>query len=709
MELTNGKMTSVNNNNGVDHSQSPRIQVTSSVETAFSDKTTPKAVCVRQLNLSYRNILSLRGTPGEVNYVLNGVNLDVPTGTIYGLLGPSGCGKTSLLRCVMGCLRPESGLVRVFGFKPGDRASGVPGPGVGYMPQDIALHNDLTIEEMLTYFGRIYFIDPSTLAARIDHLLAVLDLPEKTRLIINLSGGQKRRVSFASALIHKPRLLILDEPTVGVDPLLRDRIWRHLVKLTKEENATVIITTHYIEETRSADVVGFMRKGAVLSEDAPEKLMKRFNATGLEEVFYKLCTNQKRESKLITRKAMMTQQSTVLEDEYLTDQDRCPLPVPGRDDPVVKMAQPPESVIGQFILPIICLIMFCICIGGTPSNLPVAIVNQEDPPFLSEILLKHLNSYIITQVDYTDLDQALADVKAGKIWGVLHIKQNFSDAVTERVFFSEMDNATIDQSNVRLYADLTNKVLGITLDVVLTHTFEDFIGEAMVAMDYNPNLGKLPISLDQTVYGEFSKSDFFGVRDFAAPGFLIVITYSVSYALTALTLLLERLDQMFERNYASGISTTQIIVSILSTRFLFTSLGTTILLTMAIYLFDVPCRGPFWGGLLMLLLQSVAGMTNGMVISAIVPDFFICAAVSNGVLIFIFIISGVLWSLETLPYYVRWFSYIQPTTVPAESLRSLLTRGLGVTSSAVYPGYLISVTWIVIFFVVGVKIFKFQK
>ena len=420
----------------------------------------------------------------------------------------------------------------------------------------------------------------------------------------------------------------------------------------------------------------------------------------------------------------MTQHSAVLEDEHLTTSDKQPYQFPSHTTALSRWTdrydalcrkyltqtmRQPESVIGQFILPIVCLIMFCICIGGTPSHLPVAVINEEQPPYLSSILLKKMNSYILHKINYTDFDEAVNDVKAGKIWGVLHIKPNFSEAITERVFFADLDNHTIDQSSVRLYADLTNKVLGITLDVVLVHTFEDFISEAMTEMGYNPNLGRLPIRLEKTIYGEFSNSDFFGVRDFAAPGFLIVITYSVAYALTALTLLLERLDLMFERNYASGISTTQIILSILSTRFIFTSLGTVVLLVLGIFLFDVPCRGPFWGVLLMLLLQSLAGMTMGMVVSAVVPDFFICAAVSNGVLIFIFIISGVLWSLETLPYYVRWFSYIQPTTVPAESLRSLLTRGLGVTHPSVYPGFIITVIWIIIFFVTSVKIFKFQK
>ena len=120
----------------------------------------------------------------------------------------------------MGCIKPESGKITVFGYKPGSKESGVPGPGVGFMPQEVSLHDDLTIEEMLTYFGRLYFIPPKQLNQRIDSLLNILDLPEKTRLVGHLSGGQKRRVSFASALIHRPRLLILDEPTVGVDPVL---------------------------------------------------------------------------------------------------------------------------------------------------------------------------------------------------------------------------------------------------------------------------------------------------------------------------------------------------------------------------------------------------------------------------------------------------------------------------------------------------------
>lgn len=112
--------------------------------------------------------------------------MTVPEASIYGLLGPSGCGKTTLLRCVVGRLKPKHGQIKIFGFKPGEPGSQIPGPGIGYMPQEIAVYEDFTIEETLIYFGRLFRLDSRTLRERIEFLLAFLDLPHKTRLVANL-------------------------------------------------------------------------------------------------------------------------------------------------------------------------------------------------------------------------------------------------------------------------------------------------------------------------------------------------------------------------------------------------------------------------------------------------------------------------------------------------------------------------------------------
>jgi ABC-type multidrug transport system ATPase subunit len=133
--------------------------------------------------------------------------------------------------------------------------------------------------------------------AGVKKVLPSITHPKTVLNIFNFSGGQKRRVSFAVALLHNPELLILDEPTVGVDPILRQSIWLHLIQLSSEQNKTILITTHYIEEARQANVVSFMRNGKLLAEDSPSNLLEIYRLETLEQVFLKLC---RRDEKVIT-------------------------------------------------------------------------------------------------------------------------------------------------------------------------------------------------------------------------------------------------------------------------------------------------------------------------------------------------------------------------------------------------------------------------
>uniref|UniRef100_T1IX96 ABC transporter domain-containing protein n=1 Tax=Strigamia maritima TaxID=126957 RepID=T1IX96_STRMM len=204
------------------------------------------AVAVRQLYLSY-------GLGNSKVEILRGLNLCVETGFMYAILGPSGCGKTTLLRCIVGSLNAQKGLISVFGQRPGQRKSVIPGSGVGYMPQELALYEDLSIEENLNFYGCLHNIKNSELKSRIQYLIEFLNLPTGKRLAGQLSGGEKRRVSFAITILHQPPLIILDEPTVGMDPLLRESIWNHLQEMCVKGKVTMIITTHHVEEAIKAN------------------------------------------------------------------------------------------------------------------------------------------------------------------------------------------------------------------------------------------------------------------------------------------------------------------------------------------------------------------------------------------------------------------------------------------------------------------------
>ena len=218
--------------------------------------------------------------------VLKGLDMTVDSGSIYGLLGPSGCGKTTLLKVLLGFLEPKAGDVTV--------GAEIPGSGVGYSPQEIALYFDLSITETFLFHGRLHGMSSDKIAQRQSWLVDFLDLPDPNRPVGKLSGGQKRRVSLAVALLHEPKLLLLDEPTVGVDPELRARIWSHLQTIASE-GTSIVITTHYIDEAGKADRVGLMRDGILLAEDTPVNVMESQQANSLEDAFLTLCKREVKE------------------------------------------------------------------------------------------------------------------------------------------------------------------------------------------------------------------------------------------------------------------------------------------------------------------------------------------------------------------------------------------------------------------------------
>ncbi|XP_024080654.1 ABC transporter G family member 23 isoform X1 [Cimex lectularius] len=245
------------------------------------------AVCVRRARKTY-------GPKSNQHIILDNLSMTVPKGVIYGLLGASGCGKTTLLSCIVGRRRLNSGEIWVLGGRPGSRGSGVPGPRIGYMPQELALYGEFTILETMMYFGWIAGMKTKDIEIKTDFLLNLLQLPDRDRTVKTLSGGQQRRVSMAATFLHEPELLILDEPTVGVDPVLRQSVWDYLVELTTLKGTTIIITTHYIDETKQATTIGLMRGGRFLAEESPAELLQRYHSDSLEDAFLKLSIVQNR-------------------------------------------------------------------------------------------------------------------------------------------------------------------------------------------------------------------------------------------------------------------------------------------------------------------------------------------------------------------------------------------------------------------------------
>lgn len=215
--------------------------------------------------------------------ILNNVSLNIEKGQIYGLIGPSGAGKTTLVKMMVGMEQIDEGTITVLEHN-------MPHLGVlqdiGYMAQADALYVDLTGEENLRFFASLFRLSKNKQKERIAYAAKLVNLTDELqKKVAAYSGGMKRRLSLAVALIQDPTLLILDEPTVGIDPELRLSIWNELYRLKNEENKTIIVTTHVMDEAEKCDCLSMVRDGILLTSGTPKELMDFYQVSRLEDVF----------------------------------------------------------------------------------------------------------------------------------------------------------------------------------------------------------------------------------------------------------------------------------------------------------------------------------------------------------------------------------------------------------------------------------------
>jgi ABC-2 type transport system ATP-binding protein len=233
-------------------------------------------------------IAKLRKTYSNGLLALDGVSLEIRAGRFFGLLGPNGAGKTTLINSIVGLARPESGSVKVFGrdafqeFREARRM-------IGVSPQEINLDKFLTVEEVLLYHAGYYGVPKRKACERAEELLERFALAGKRKQRVNtLSGGMKRRMLFARALMHNPKILFLDEPTAGVDVELRYRLWEYIRELNRG-GLTILLTTHYLEEAEElCEEIALINEGTIVAQDTSTSLKERFGATNIEEVYLKV-------------------------------------------------------------------------------------------------------------------------------------------------------------------------------------------------------------------------------------------------------------------------------------------------------------------------------------------------------------------------------------------------------------------------------------
>ncbi|XP_015787589.1 ABC transporter G family member 23-like [Tetranychus urticae] len=676
---------------------------------------------------------------------LNHLTLTIPSGCIYCLIGPSGCGKTTFLKSLIGLIKVEFGSTLLYGYPLGHKHLLIPGSDLGYMPQEVALNDDLTIDEMLRYFVRLNKTISTTVRDKniqqnaeppinesivsgdnFDKHLDSLSLPCKSTLISSLSGGQKRRVSFLCSLLNNPKLIILDEPTVGCDPLVICSMWDLLHKITASKQSTIIITTHYLEEARKTDVIGFMRKGQLLEHGTPDNVLNRLKVNSIEAAFAFMCLQYKK-SKHKNPKQLKYSPSNCLPS---TSKQKFDPP----NDPPLKEANPNKTQkfsVNWFDLVIasicciqltyavtnrLCLRLFKlkmvllssilvvpflvlltnIGIGGTPMVTLGLVNNEIDNPKGSDIFLNKISPHLVQFIAYNNSEAALHDSLVGKLDGYVMISSHFTSKLIDQYTFTEHFDTlassnpllTHSTSPVIYHGDSIRTVVVKTMTVILESAIDEALPSIFNASGLNPNLGKRFVVKVDPIAEPVSPDDMYNAYNFWMPKFLIFWSFVTIVMLSSFSFYRDRTESLFERNLSAGLTKTQFIFGHFLSSMIVPLLNSWPVLFITIHLLGAPCKGSLFLSWLIYMSNGATAVATSLALAAVdVTIGFIYILISAYIFSGI-ATAGILWPYQALPYFVKPYISIFPFTFNIDSMIRVLAHGATWEDSVIRRGLL---------------------
>ncbi|VVC31700.1 AAA+ ATPase domain,P-loop containing nucleoside triphosphate hydrolase,ABC transporter-like,ABC [Cinara cedri] len=649
--------------------------------------------------------------------VLNGLTMKIPTRSIYGLLGPSGCGKSTLIKCILGSIPLDFGCIdlKVDSLKK-----------VGYMPQDTCLETTLTIKETFKYYGSLYSMNNTDIENRIDELNKFLILPNLNTYINKISGGQCRRVSLAITLLHDPKIIIFDEPTVGIDPVLRKIIWTEFTKMVEEQNKTIIITTHYIEEAIEANHVGLMRDGIIIDGGSPRDIFIRHGTNTLEEAFLKLCCEQKTNttdrSKLhvndktksnillthqLENKINLHRIKALLEKDYL---------VCSRDYLLI---------FTMIVLPILLCFIFCSSVGVKFKDMNIAIKNDEVNNILdckhfifdgcifdennnnitmSCVVMNYLESHDYKLVEVKYREDGEAKMNSPKFMGFLNFPKNYTKDLIEYINNREnYDNAS------RSFAHLTKEnmlfVNQIETDVI--DAVNDLLKNIANSCSYNVKQTSMTALEFFTVYGH-------NIKSYVNSTITIYIAILINYcpSLFGVSIMLSaKLDGVLGRSMFAGVKIFEFIISLfcIITALILVQMFTTCFIAYVILNNPIQITSGLFAFSILLLILGWLGFFFG-VLSAIFSTSFVggCNIITGSFFTQV-LLSGMLWPFEGQPKLLRIGSELLPVRLISKTLNDIVLKGFAWNHSSIIKGTSSAIVYCMVIVLVLIVLGKYKR
>ncbi|KAK4878365.1 hypothetical protein RN001_010871 [Aquatica leii] len=632
------------------------------------------------------------GSKNDRICVLDHLDLTLYKGTIYALLGSSGCGKTTLLNCLVGNKILNSGSIKIF-----DAYSNA--------KQGISPGLRLTVRETMKYFGWLAGMSTQQIENKLQALVKFLMVRDINIKIKSLSGGEQRRVSFGIVLLYDPQLLILDEPTVGLDPLLRESVWKHLIALAND-GRTVLLTTHYIEETKEAHRVGLMRNGYIIADAAPKTLLNKFETGTLEEVFLKLSVLQNKNPNKNEQRF-----SLKIRDDAVCDKIDCSYQKVYK----ASMWQKISTLIWkQFVvlfrnIPLLIFIslsaalsvvIFFVCIGHTLSGVLIAVVNYEG----------NNNSCGLLHCDNAQIgcnyQEAKDSLRNTHVHGYITIKYNYTKALKRRLDdLHSAESWDLDYSTIDVHYDVLVKDIAFYIQKSVIDAYNEFIVMYLRSCNKNPHYSRLPINWKTPVHGEYTIE----TTQNGGPSYLLMVAFCVAAIVTSCSILVERNEGTFDRIKAMGVAHTEILLSHMFTDFTLTVLQLITSLIAAFVIFQLPYKGSLFLAIILALINTFSGMCYGYAISSLLKSESSAMHAISGSMTAGILLSGTFWPREGMHPILKALAWFLPITQAADGMKNIIHRGWTITKAPVYLGFLNPIAWSVIFLMICIINLKIKE
>ncbi|KAK9499316.1 hypothetical protein O3M35_002369 [Rhynocoris fuscipes] len=671
-----------------------------------------------EMMISVREAYKVLGS----HQVLKGLNMSVSSNNIYGLLGPSGCGKTVLLNCILGMRNLDDGVIRL-GVT--DRKL------VGYMPQEVALFKEFTIKEIFIFYGRLFGISRQLIHNRYNDYTTILGLPHWHSTIQSLSGGEQRRVSFAVTLLHDPVLLILDEPTVGVDSILSQRIWKYLVELSSQ-GKTIVITTHYVEEARHAHTIALMRAGQILREDRPDNIMSSVGVSSLEEAFLELSKKQDEGSEYMP----------IFRNRSIGKESGSPLNNDNRFNINRFIAQLIKNLLWMkrntlimsflLLLPAMQSFFFCISFGQNPQNLNLIIYSEEikgdgdqcanidvkqrlydcdsqsleipDVPLTCHFIA-HLNKSMHISLE-SSMESARLNVLRNKAWGVIYLQSNFSLATIQRINeFIPTDNDTVDSSFAYITMDMSNYVVANYLRKQIIDAYIELKRALSENCNISDRVSSIPLKFETPIYGTNNPVYAYS----GLPGFFCSFCFYFTMIFTSGAIMMEKLVGLLDRSLVAGMNYIEIVGAHIVVQFLLISVQKSIMLIIFYICFDNPLIGSVPLIILLLYCIEAVGVSYGFLLTEIFSSDRLVSYAGIGATLAVFSLGGIIWPMEGADILIRSWIWAFPVAPAIDSYRAIALKGFSLDHVQVYAGFLSSIIWTLLFSAISVVLVKSKR